>query len=348
VGHSSGNATLEAARTAAYQDALAQISKSILSKVTVQDRTTSLASSFRIRNAEIMPGCIYTEKTKTGYDCWVQVSYPLREKQAIEERIDLGLKLNGLWAKAQAGFHQGAYREAGTNLVVIIEDFPRALYTGFSVEQSKLLLGDVHREQKDFLEARRWYESIVKTGTSDKLKEEARARISGLPAAPLFWPMRDRFGRNKVAILACVREGGPCERSGDLTSILMQHCREARLESVDIAGRLTPGNLAGAFDTGPPVAVRAAALKEGAAVILAVLLDIDPARRGKQTEVLGVKTMAIDTRVKFRVLSVPADAAVYDGQFKAVAGTSSRASLAQRAANTLIRKYLVPKCPTMK
>ena len=96
VGHASASASPETARQAAFQDALAQISKSILSSVRVQGSDVKLASALQIRDAEIMPGCVHTMKAPSGYDCWVQVSYPLSEKTRIWNKLASSWRLEGL------------------------------------------------------------------------------------------------------------------------------------------------------------------------------------------------------------------------------------------------------------
>lgn len=345
VGHASGQRSSELARKAAYKDALAQISKSIMSSVTVRGLGSRLSSSLRIRDAEIMPGCIHMERSVSGHNCWVQISYPLSEKKKIVEQVDFGEELNSLWAKAQSDMHRGAHEEVKPSLQRLISDYENAMFLSFDVDEAKLLFGDVYREQKDFLEARRWYENVEKLSTSVEWKKKAVKKLMHLPRAPRFWPMHDRLGGRKIALLCCIREGKKCERSRELTSVLMKDSREGRLESVDIAPALTAKELADVFDGKALGAAHAAASGKGADVFVAVLMDIDPKKRGKKTRSLDMEMPVMDTQVIFLVTRVSDSSVIYDGIFKEIAGTSSDARLAKHAATILIQNYLVPNCP---
>lgn len=345
VGHASNRPSAETARKAAYQDALAQISKSIISSISVRGDDSRLTSSLNIRDAEIMPECVHLEKSILAYSCWVQISYPLFEKKKIVERVDLGEKVNSLWAEAQSEMHRGAYEKAKSSLIKLINDHEKAIGAAFDVDEAKLFLGDVYREQKDFLEARRWYDNIEKLSVSSEWKKKAFKRLMHLPRAPRFWPMNDRFGGRKIALLCCMREGGACRRAGELTSVLIKDIREARLECVDIAPDITARDMAGIFDGGKLGPAFAAASTQNAGIIIAVLLDTDPEKRGKKTRTLGIEMPVMDTQVGFFVVSGSTGNIIYDGSFKEIAGNSSIARLAKHAATILIQNYLVPKCP---
>lgn len=349
VGHASGTATEAEARTRAYEDALAKISLSIRSEVKVAGSAAQVTSALEIRGAEIMSGCEYFEPGGGRWDGWVQVSYPLAEKQKILDRLKLGETLNALWASAKTAFHQSRFEQAKQDLLKIVADYEKALYAAFPVQEAQILLGDVFLEQKDFLQARQWYESAAKSDVNREAKERAEAKIKSLPAPPRAWPLHDRFGGRKVGLVCCVREGGAWKNAGDLAGILAGECREARLESADITGLLSAGDRAAFFNTRKPEAVIAAAGREGAGVVLTVFMDIDPKKRGTTEKLYDVETPAIDTRVYFQVLAVGGKTPVaYDGSFKEIAGTLSEASLARHAATILVQNYLVPKCPVVK
>ena len=151
----------------------------------------------------------------------------------------------------------------------------------------------------------------------------------------------------KVALLVCTREGGDCKRSSQMAATLMQDCRQARLSCVDITSAVAKAARAAFFDEGEIAGPAALAKARGAGVILAVLVDIDPKKRGKKTVVFGQETDMIDTRVRFVVVSVADVTTVYEGSLKAVAGRSSEATLAKRSATQMIKNYLVPKCPAL-
>ena len=86
IGTANGEPTAAAAREAAYQDALRQITQAVMIEVrgsAAGNGTTSLP----LTGAEVMPGCSYTVQTPFGYDGWVQVSFPLAEKRKVVESL---------------------------------------------------------------------------------------------------------------------------------------------------------------------------------------------------------------------------------------------------------------------
>lgn len=93
VGRAAGHLTEDAAKNAAYQDALSAISKEILSEVQVSNGVSSLTSGLALQSAEIMPACIHFEREREAWSCWVQVRYPMQERQKL---------LDGLAQRARA------------------------------------------------------------------------------------------------------------------------------------------------------------------------------------------------------------------------------------------------------
>lgn len=86
IGFSRGEATPGEAREAAYQDALRQITKAVMIEVRGVAAGAG-ADALPLKGAEIMPGCSYSCLTPSGYDAWVQVSYPLTEKRSLVESL---------------------------------------------------------------------------------------------------------------------------------------------------------------------------------------------------------------------------------------------------------------------
>lgn len=84
VGHAAGKASEDEARAAAFQNALEQLAR----QATPPDGSS--VPSTRIRRAEIVPGCLYTESSRAGYAAWVQVSWPTAEQAKILKPVDLG------------------------------------------------------------------------------------------------------------------------------------------------------------------------------------------------------------------------------------------------------------------
>ncbi len=84
IGTSTAEPTAAAAREAAFKDALRQISQAIMREIPGPARG---AGAFPLNGAEIIPGCSYVVQTDTGYDGWVQVSFPLAEKIKLIESL---------------------------------------------------------------------------------------------------------------------------------------------------------------------------------------------------------------------------------------------------------------------
>ncbi|MEI6809193.1 MAG: hypothetical protein WCN95_10775, partial [bacterium] len=339
----------EAAREAAYRDALATISKEILSQVRIEGGRASLTSGFAFRGAEIMTGCIHLETTKTGVSCWVQISYPLGEKDKLVQRIKLGEKLDGLWSEAKSSYHRGEYGQAIANLKTVVADYENALCASFDIEAAKVLLGDACVAQKAYPEAMSQYDNVIGLSSSAPkwvtIAKEKRAGILNEWKPPRFWPMRDRWQGKKVAILCAIREGADLQKFPDLYRTLTKDCTDARMECADLWQTVTPDIVAALFDKNDTTAVVGASV---GSVTLAILAEVDPAKQGKSEQIMGFSASVPDTTVHFLVM-VSGQSAVlhYTGQFKEVKGHGSETKLAERIANILIRKYLVPECPAL-
>jgi len=89
VGTATGEPTAAAAREAAYQDALRQITRSIMIEVAGAAAGNG-GDALPLAGAEVMPGCSYVVPRRSGCDAWVQVSFPLTEKRRIVESLKRG------------------------------------------------------------------------------------------------------------------------------------------------------------------------------------------------------------------------------------------------------------------
>ena len=76
VGNALDQPSSAAAREAAYQDALRQLASQV----------SPGTPPFRIRGADILPGCIYYDEANGRFDAWVQVSWPVAEKNKLIEQ----------------------------------------------------------------------------------------------------------------------------------------------------------------------------------------------------------------------------------------------------------------------
>jgi len=345
VGHAAKQPSADAAREAAFQNAVNQIVR--LFNIPAADGATPAINSFIAGKVEIVPGCVWIEKNAARTEGWVQVSWPLVEKQRMLKRIALGEELTRQWAAAQEVLRKGQAEKAKGLLADILKQKDQALFLPFEPDAVKLMLGDINREQREVVEARACYEGVMNTSTSAAFRKAALEKVRLLPDPPRFWPMRDRWAGQKIALLCAIREGGECRRFMDLTNLLTKDCGEARLVSMDLAGALEAGALAAFFDKMDFVAVREAAGKGASGLILGVLYDIDPAKRGKTTDTLGVKSPSLDAVVRFFVVGVSDGKLAYNGQFREIAGANPEPRLADHAAAILVTKYLVPGCPVV-
>ena len=350
MGSATARPDRESARQQAFADALSQISQSILSSVTAREGEATLVSEFLIRGAEIMPGCVHYETDPRGFSCWVQVAYPQDEKAKLVSGIQLGEELKKQFDEAVGLQGQGDHAGAMKRYQDVIARSAAALYAGFRSEDAQLRTGDCLREQRRCRAARTWYARVLGESPSEEWRQTARARLSDLDhACPprRFDPMYDRWGGGKVALLCLIREGtsGPARYFKDLAALLSKECDETEFECVDIspdAGADAAGSL---FDRNDLSAASARAAAEGAGILLAVLFEVDPARRGKTEDLFGTQAPVTDSVVRYVVVRPQGAVRVYGGQFKAMAGQNSDATLAGYTAAILITKYLVPHCP---
>ena len=78
VGNAMSRASAAAAREAAYQDALRQLAA----------QAAPSANPARLRGVEVLPGCVHYEEHDNRFDCLVQVSWPVAEKNKLIEQAD--------------------------------------------------------------------------------------------------------------------------------------------------------------------------------------------------------------------------------------------------------------------
>ena len=86
IGSATGEPTAAAAREAAYKDALRQISQTILREA-LGSAPARGGAPVPLAGAEIVPGCSVAIQTPTGFDGWVQVGFPIAEKNKVVESL---------------------------------------------------------------------------------------------------------------------------------------------------------------------------------------------------------------------------------------------------------------------
>ena len=347
VGSSVRQPSQAAARDAAFKDALVNVFKAIMAGVSLAADESVYLDSAEIKGAEIVPDCVHYETAELGIDCWIQVSYPLMERARILKQYEDSKALRALWGDAQLAFVRGDFQLARSNAVLIIAGKKEGMLLPFALDEVKMLAADASLQQKDFLEARRWYESLARLSSKEAVRGKAESAIAALPKAPRFWPMNDRFGGQKVALVCGIREGNGCEAFGDLTGTMSKECREANLPFADISNLLGADGMSRLFDKRDFTASLKAAGDQQAGVILALLMDVDQEKRAKILNGAAAESMAVDTVVKYLVISVSDGSCVYDGSIKEIAGSTPNSAVAAHAVAILIQNYLVPKCPAI-
>jgi len=358
IGHSEGQQDKAAAQQEAYRQALSVIVEEMMARAGVDERLRpELGANLPIQNAEIVPGGVYTETNQVGYVCWVQVSYPLAEKnklleriepekKKILERIEFDMHVAALFNEAQAAQARGEYELAQTHLQTVIQNYPKLRTPSFDLPEAQLLLGDTYCARKDFLMARCCYDGVMQT--SAKWKNTASAKLKALPKAPRAWPLNDRWHGRKVAFISAIRNVGQTPRPfAALGSILSRDCRESRLENVDISSELKTSELTALFDQRALPPAIGAAKQNGSGIILAVLITSDPSKRGQTKETMGITMPVADSEATFLVVDVNGAKAIYSDRFTEISGTRSESQFAERVASIMVEKYLIPKCPAL-
>lgn len=348
VGRASGQNTAEAARDAAYQDALAQFAKETWSSIQASGDRSQLASAMAIRGAEIMPECVYVERRGGGYEAFVQVLWPKAERNKLSQQIEAGERLNRGWAEARSAAGRGDYLAAQKDLEPLLQQYGQALYPGFDQEEASLLMGDTFLARNDFLEARRWFEQTAATTAKPAWKKAAGERLANLPDPPPAWPLRDRFANRTVALVIGYREGGDIEPYNELLGKIAEYLTEAHITFKDLSSGLDTTARGDLLLRGSGEAAAQQAAQQGAGVLLGVLADVDPKLKGTTRQVFGTAMPAMDTTLRFYVLDAPTARLFYNGQFMDASGGGSNSKLAARAATILIRNYLVEKCPPIE
>lgn len=363
VGEGVGAESAHQARAMAYENALNVILDEIMARcgVAESDRPV-LRGRFSIYGVEPVPDAVHFEETDSGFSCWIQVSCPLSERERLlkevaaardellkareaQEKFDADM--HGLWQQARAFGLRGEHDKALAVLLEIENQYGNMQNPGFALEEVRLFLGDTHKELKNKLAARAAYETVSGLSSSPSWRKEAQDRLAALPPPPRFWPMRSRWNAEKVALFCVIREGPDSRRFSDLVNILTRDCVDAHLDSVDVFGQSDYEAVNVFFDRMDFTKVSDAALSKNADIVLAVLYDIDPAKKGTTSEQFGVRVPVPDAVVRFFVVDPRNNSNIFNGQFREVAGDRPEHVLAERTALLLISRHLVPNCPAM-
>lgn len=346
VGRSTQCATPEAAKAAAFQNALAGISREIISSGSGKNAVAAL-SALPILGADIIPGGIYYNDMDAGAGCAVLVSYPKLERQKLLDRVALGARLNGQWAQVNTLFSQREY-SAAIDLMEqkMLPQYHGALFAAFAVEDLQLKLGDAYFERGLWLDARTCYENVLKSEGSRSWWGKAQERLKSppFPEAPRLWPMRDRWDQQSVALVCWLRKGAALSKFADLSALLLEDFRAVNMGCSECSDGLVPEQVAAFFDPSVRQHVLPASLVGQSGVLLAVLVDIDANQL--KAKAGGAAPASLDATARFLVLNQSDGTTVFTGQFPLIAWQQTDARLAGFAANFL-SQTLVESCPPL-
>lgn len=363
VGSASGVDSAVRARAAAFENAIDVILDEIMARagIAVSDRH-KLRGKFAVQGVEQVPDAVFYEETASGFSCWIQISCPLAEKDRLLEEMaaakeilmqsrkkqeEFNAVMRGLWQDAKTASLRGEHSKALAALLDLEQNYADINEPGFELEELRILLGDTQNALKNRLDARAAYETVSGMSTSLVWRTQARQRLETLPDPPRFWPMRGRWNSGKVALLCVIRKGSDTKRFADLVNVFTRDCVETRMDSVDITDGCGTDTLDRFFDKMDFTEASRAALAGKADIVLGVLYDIDPDKKGVTVENFGVKMPVPDAVVRFFVVDPHKNINIFNGQFKEITGGRPENVLAERVALLLISKHLVPGCPAI-
>ncbi len=243
-----------------------------------------------------------TRKTATGrWIVYMMGRYPRSEYRKIQARIAVAERLQQAWAAAQSALNRGELTRAESLLQKIIALYDQALAPGFAVEEAKLKLAGLYLEQTPpaVLQARKWIQDVRKSTGDSGWRRQAEEMERNLPAITLYGAFQGR----KVGLFCCIRDGQPVRDSPEVLAEATARLTAAGVPPV----RLAPADVAlaaGLFDAGSNALLMSTAKAKGVDVVLAILLDIDPAKTGKIEKYFDFENEMKDATVFYQVIRV--------------------------------------------
>jgi len=347
LGQASGCASREQARQQAFANAVGYIARSLYADVQLDGDGVRLQSDLNFSGVEIIPQGEYYRQERNGWSCWLQVSYPLVERQKIQAGVALGKRLRTDWAAVQSARNSGLWAGVADPCRAILKALPESI--GFTVppEEIKMAIGESLENQTRYGEAWEFYRDVARFASNEVWKGKAMAAVRRVESRiPAHWILRDRWNQRRVVQVCALRDGQGLRPFPELAAVLGKKWTEIGLDAEDGSGMVTAET---AVDQGAladaACAAETRARKGG--LMITVLYDIDETRRGKKQEFMGASVPMVDTWIKFRVVTVPEGRLLFSGQFKEVAGDSALSHLAERAGSILVNNYLVKQCPAI-
>lgn len=87
IGASDGQASMQAARLAAIEDAQKQLSQLIARESGLGPEALDFNGQLPLPPVQPVPGCFHYQLVGGTYSGWIQVSFPIREKRDVVEKL---------------------------------------------------------------------------------------------------------------------------------------------------------------------------------------------------------------------------------------------------------------------
>ena len=290
-----------------------QLSGYIRSHVAPDGSVGEAASDFDLHEVESFREKSCRESLPGRWTVFMLGRYPRAEYNKIREKIALAEKLQRQWAVAQSELNRGETPKAEIRLRWIIGNYDQALLPTFALEQAKLELARLYLKQSppSVLKARKWIEDVNKSTGEKPWREQAEELGRNLPPITLH----DAFGDRKVGVFCYVRDAEPIRASSELAELASIQFAAARVDHVPMASR-NLGLEAAVFSGGEPEALLARARESGIDAVFAALLEIDPAKTGREEVIDGDILFPLgDATVYYAVLRVADGQLACFGQF---------------------------------
>ncbi|HNR93600.1 MAG TPA: hypothetical protein PKK36_03210, partial [Kiritimatiellia bacterium] len=330
--------SLEDARQNALKSVQAQIAEYIFAEVEVRDDAggsrVSVESAVELRELESFK----EDEAKSGgtWIVWMLGRYPRAEYDRIRKRLEMGVKLESLWQKAQSALNQQKLGSAEKMLLSIIKNYDKGLRVSFDVESVKLELAGLYLKQDRGLKARQFIADVQKSTTDSLWRRKADELFAQLPPVSL----KDAFEGKTVGIVCFVGGSGRYECDANLASELNSRLAKYSVKTVHVKNICE--SVRPVIDDGFLKQIALKGRKE-ANVLFVAVMDVDSTKTGTKIAIPGTDetTDALDAKLVYWIVR-SSDGAVLASD-STVGLSSAQASL----LNTILthRRHLPQYAP---
>jgi hypothetical protein len=294
--------SLEAARQKALVSIQAQIAKYIFTEIRLLETDTtsrvSIESAIEVREVEAFK----EDQARSGshWIVWMLGRYPRSEYDRIRHRLEIGMKLDEQWRKAQSAANRQQTTEAESLLLGVIESYDKALRTSFELEAVKLELAALYLKQNSGLKARQWITDVQKSTVQQEWRKRADVLASQMPP----FTLKDAFEGQTVGVYCCSRKDGQLSVNVGLLQQLNARLTSDGIRTVAVREFIqTDSNV---IDDTAITRIVAVVGEQKAAVVFLALCEIDSNKSDGKVGILGttVQTVAYDAKLTYlRVVS---------------------------------------------